>query len=104
MNLLLLCTSHLAARGKTFLAADGKDVSTAEQCRRIGVAVGRPARLLPVPTWVLESVAKFAGRQAAAQSLCGSLQVDASKVRARLGWSPSLGLDEGLRLAVEAAR
>ena len=104
VDLLLLCTSHLAARGETFLAADGKDVSTAELCRGIGVAVGRPARLLPVPTWVLESVAKLAGRQAAAQSLCGSLQVDASKVRARLGWSPSLGLDEGLRLAVEAVR
>jgi nucleoside-diphosphate-sugar epimerase len=91
VDLLLLCSGHLAARGETFLAADGKDVSTAELCRGIGVAVDRPARLFPVPTWVLEFVAKLAGRQAAAQSLCGSLQVDASKVRGRLDWSPRWG-------------
>jgi UDP-glucose 4-epimerase len=104
VDLLLLCTRHLAARGETFLAADGKDVSIAELCRGIGAAVDRPVRLFPVPTKVFESVAKLAGRQAIAKSLCSSLQVDASKVRARLGWSPPLGLDEGLRLAVEGAR
>lgn len=104
VDLLLLCTSHLSARGETFLVADGEDVSTADLCRWIGVMVGRPARLFPLPTWLLESVAKLMGCRALAQSLCGSLQVDASKARARLGWSPPLGLEDGLRLAVAAAR
>jgi nucleoside-diphosphate-sugar epimerase len=41
--------------------------------------------------------ASLLGRQAMAQRLCGSLQVDISKARDLLGWTPPVNVDEALR-------
>ena len=38
-----------AAAGETFMVSDGEDVSTPELVRRIARALGKPARLVPVP-------------------------------------------------------
>jgi nucleoside-diphosphate-sugar epimerase len=63
-------------------------------------AMGRPARLLPVPARWLKLAAALVGKPDVAQRMCGSLQVDIEKTRRLLGWSPPLSLDEGLRRAV----
>jgi UDP-4-keto-D-QuiNAc 4-reductase len=99
VDLLLLCTRHPAAAGQTFLVSDGCDLSTAALLRRLGVAVGRPARLWPVPGALLHGAASLLGRRDLAQSLLGSLQVDITKTRQLLGWVPPVGLDEGLARA-----
>ena len=39
------------------------------------------------------------GKRSMAQRLCGSLQVDISKTREVLGWTPPISVDEGLRRA-----
>jgi nucleoside-diphosphate-sugar epimerase len=101
VDLLVSCMKHPAAAGQTFLVSDGEDVSTTELLRRTAQAVGKRARLLPVPAFVLEAGAAFVGKRAVAQRLCGSLQVDMAKTQTLLGWSPPLTLDEGLKKAVE---
>ena len=68
----------------------------------MGRALGRPARLIPVPASWLKLPATMVGKQDVAQRLCGSLQVDIEKTRHLLGWSPPLSLDEGLRRAAAA--
>ena len=83
------------------MVSDGEDVSTTELLRRTAQAMGKRARLLPVPAFVLEAGAAFVGKRAVAQRLCGSLQVDMAKTQTLLGWSPPLTLDEGLKKAVE---
>jgi UDP-4-keto-D-QuiNAc 4-reductase len=47
----------------------------------------------------LDVAAALLGKNAAAQRLCGSLQVDISKARDILGWVPPVSVDEGLRRA-----
>lgn len=96
------CLEHPSAPGQTFLVSDGEDVSTADLIRRIGIALGRPARLVPVPAGILIAGAAALGRREVSQRLVGSLQVDISKARQRLGWAPPIGLDEGLRRTVRA--
>lgn len=96
LDLIITCLEHSAAANHTFLAADGEDLSTTELLHRLGLALGRPARLMPVPTWLLEAGAALLGRGDIAQRLCGSLQVDISKAQALLGWRPPLSVDEGL--------
>lgn len=91
------CLIHPAAAGQTFLVSDGEDVSTPELIRRLGMALGRPARLWPVPPPLLRLVATLLGRGAQAGRLLGSLAVDGSALRAVLGWTPPHTLDEGLR-------
>jgi UDP-glucose 4-epimerase len=99
VDLLVTCITHPAAANQTFLVSDGEDVSTTELLRRMGEAMGRPARLLPVPVSLLKLAAIVVGKPDVAQRLCGSLQVDISKTRQLLSWTPPLSLDEGLRRA-----
>lgn len=99
IDLIVTCLTHPAAANQTFLVSDGEDVSTTELLRRMGKAMGHPARLIPVPASWLKLAAALVGKQDVAQRLCGSLQVDIEKTRRLLDWTPPLSLDEGLRRA-----
>jgi len=97
VDLILTCLNHPAASNQTFLVSDAEDLSTSELLQRMGAALGKPARLLPVPPLLLEAGATLLGRRAVAQRLCGSLQVDISKTRELLGWEPLVSVDEAMR-------
>ncbi|MBD3619177.1 MAG: SDR family oxidoreductase [Chromatiales bacterium] len=100
MDLIVTCLDHPAAANQVFLASDGEDLSTTELLERIGRAMGKPTRLLPVPVWALQAGAILLGKRDVARRLLGSLQVDISKTRDLLGWEPPVSVDEGLRRAV----
>ena len=97
VDLLITCLDHPAAAGQTFLASDGEDLSTTELLHRLGAALGKPARLLPVSATWLAGVAGLLGRAAVAQRLCGSLQVDIANTRELLGWTPPVTVAAALR-------
>lgn len=101
-DLIACCAVHPAAAGEVFFAADGEDVSTTELLTRVGIALGKPARLLPVSAELLQAGARLIGRGAVAQRLCGSLQVDISTNARLLGWHPPFSLDVGLKKTAEA--
>lgn len=100
VDFIVTCLSHPAAANQTFLVSDGEDVSTADFLRRLGSAMGTPARLIPVPVGLLALGVWLIGRSEIFHSLCGSLQVDISKARKLLGWEPPMRLDESLKKAV----
>lgn len=97
VDLIATCMDHPNAASHVFLAGDGEDLSTPELLRKIGMAVGKPARLIPVPTSVLMFGAGLLGKKAVAQRVLDSLQVDISKARNVLGWEPPVSVQEGLR-------
>ena len=101
VDLVETCIEHPAAANQTFLVSDGEILSTADLLQRLGIALGCPARLIPVPVGLLKLGAALLGRSAVAQRLCGSLEVDIGKTRELLGWSPPLSVDEGLRRTAE---
>ena len=101
VDLIVTCIDNPAAANQTFLVSDGEDLSTTQLLQRMGQALGKPARLVPVPPALLKLGAALVGRPAVAQRLCGSLQVDISKTRQLLGWVPPLSVDEGLKRAAE---
>lgn len=100
VDFIVTCVSHPQAANQTFLISDGEDISTPDLIRGIARVAGCPARLLPVPVWGLQAGATLLGRGDAMQRLCGNLQVDISKVRKLLGWTPPISVEEGLRRAV----
>ena len=100
VDFIITCIHHPNAANQTFLVSDNEDVSTADLLRRMAVALGVPARLIPVPLCVLNLSAKLLGKADVAQRLLGNLQVDITKNKTLLGWQPPLGVDEGLRLAI----
>ena len=101
VDLIVTCIEHPAAANQTFLVSDGEDLSTSELLRKMAAALDKPAWLLPLPCWILELGARLLGKQALAQRLCGSLQVDISKTRELLGWSPPVSVDQALRKTAE---
>lgn len=102
VDLIIKCIEHPAAAHQTFLVSDGEDLSTTALLVRLGQAMGKPARLLPIPQKLLEASLRILGKDALLQQLCGSLQVDISKARMLLGWEPPVAVDKGLRQTAEA--
>lgn len=96
VDLILTCIEHPAAANQIFLVADGEDLSTTELLNRVAKMLGKKPRLLPVNEKLLEFVLNLIGKKALAQRLCGSLQVDISKTKKLLNWSPPLSFDEEL--------
>lgn len=96
VDLIVTCIDHPAAANQTFMVSDGEDLSTPDLIRRIARSLGRTARLFPVPPALLMAGATLLGRRDMVQRLCGSLQVDISKTRELLGWTPPVTVDEGL--------
>ena len=101
VDLIITCIEHPGAANQTFLAADGEDLSTTELLRRVARALGKSARLIPIPVSILTLIASLLGKKDLAQRLCGSLQVDISKAQVLLGWQPPVSLDECLRQVAE---
>ncbi|MDA8730267.1 SDR family oxidoreductase [Alphaproteobacteria bacterium] len=97
VDLIITCIDHPAAANQVFLAGDGEDLSTTELLRGVAKAAGVLSRLIPVPAAVLMFGASLLGKKEMAQRLLGSLQVDISKARDLLGWTPPLSVEEGLR-------
>ena len=101
VSLILACVDHPDAANQVFLASDGEDLSTTALMHRTALALGKSARLVPVPEAVLTLIAGLLGKRDVAQRLCGSLQVDIDKTRRILGWTPPLSVDAGLALAAQ---
>ena len=104
VDLIVTCLSHPKAANQTFLVSDGVDLSSADLLRRMGLALGQPARLFYVPEVLLKVSATLLFRRGVYQRLCGSLQVDIVKTRQLLGWKPPVSVDEGLRRAAVGYR
>lgn len=96
VDALVACVRDARASGQTYLVSDGEDVSTPDLIRRIGRAMGLSVRLWPVPVSLLRCLGYLVRRQGAVARLTDSLQVDASKLRRELGWSPPWSVDRGL--------
>lgn len=100
IDAIRVCIEQPAAAGQTFLVDDGQPVSTPDLIRAVAHAMGRPAHLLAVPVGVLEFAGTLLGKRGAVQRLTGSLWVDSSLIRARLGWTPPYSMAAGLAATV----
>jgi nucleoside-diphosphate-sugar epimerase/GT2 family glycosyltransferase len=100
VDLIATCLHHPAAANQTFLVSDGEDLTVTALLHRTAAAFGRPARLLPVPMFILKVGGRMLGKGAVVQRLCEALQVDITKTRRLLGWQPPVSVDGALRKTV----
>jgi nucleoside-diphosphate-sugar epimerase len=97
VDLTVTCLTHPAAARQTFLVSDNEDLSAEQLLKRMAVALGGPVRLFYIPSPVLNLCAQVVNQPGIYQRLCGSLQLDITKTRELLGWTPPVSVDEGLR-------
>jgi nucleoside-diphosphate-sugar epimerase len=90
VDAILFCLKTPQAAGRTLGVTDGEPVSIPQLCRRLGEALGRPARLFPFPPALLEMAPPL-------RKLTRSLVVDDSALRGELGWRPPHTMQDGLR-------
>jgi nucleoside-diphosphate-sugar epimerase len=102
VDFIITCINHPNAANQTFLVSDGQDLSTTELLQGMAKAAGVPSRLLPIPVWALQTAASVLGKGDVIQRLCGNLQIDISKARNLLGWTPPISVEEGLRRAMKS--
>ena len=100
VDVLILCATHPAAAGQTYLVSDGEDVSIPDLLRQLGGAMDHSARLFHCPQALLKLAGRLTGKADQIERLLGSLRVDSSKIRRELGWTPPYTLQQGLRLMV----
>jgi nucleoside-diphosphate-sugar epimerase len=101
-SLLILCATHPAAAGQTFLAAEPQPHSTADLIAALAHALGRPNRVFGFPVGLLRACTTVLGRQADFEKLCGSLEVSSLKAQRVLGWTPRLTFAEQIARTVHA--
>lgn len=99
-DLICSCLSNPAAPGRAFLVSDNSDTSTANLVRLIARAMGRPARLWPVPKYALTGISQLLGKRREAMRLFESLQIDVADTMKTLDWAPPVSLEDGIRATV----
>ena len=82
---------------ETFFVSDGRDLSLPTLIGMIGDALGKPARLFPVPPSLLQWVLPAAE----AERLIGSLTVDGSRLSRLAGYHAPYSVEEGLRATAD---
>ena len=104
VDFIVVCIDHPRAANQTFLVCDGKDLSTNELVRGLARALSVPARLFPIPVWMLKAIGSVFGKKDVIERLTSNLQVDISKASQLLGWVPPVSVEEGLRRTVAEIR
>ena len=101
VDALLVCTTHPAAVGQTYLVGDGENISTSQLLNELGRAMGHSAHLISCPIGLLNLAGRITGKSAQIDRLLGSLQIDSGKIRRELNWIPPYTLKQGLQATAE---
>lgn len=91
-----LCQQR-ACCNQTVLFSDGSDFSTAQLVSELRAALGRPARLLPLPKSGLQWLLTLSGRKRWYQQLYQSLLIEPDPQIRQSGWQPPFTPSQGVR-------
>ena len=101
VDAIITCINHPNAKNQTFIVSDGDDLSTTDLISRLGKALRKSPLLLPIPAELLRLTTKLLGKADIGDRLLGSLQVDSSKIRQMLDWTPPYTVDQGLQATAD---
>lgn len=96
IDLIYISMSHPKAAGQIFLISDDKDLSLPELIQNMAQSLGRKILFLPVPLFLFRLFFFLIGKKDFTQRLFGSLQVDISKTKQMLNWSPPYTMAQSL--------
>ncbi len=100
VDAITTCLFHPQARNQTFLVSDSEAVSTPTLMTEIAQTMGKSPVLMPIPTPVLKLSGKLSGNEETVHRLLGSLELDSTKIRTMLAWTPPFSLKQGLQETV----
>ncbi|MDA9816928.1 NAD-dependent epimerase/dehydratase family protein [Alphaproteobacteria bacterium] len=98
IDLITVCIKHPKASNQLFLAADGKDLSTSQLIKELAMSANKNLFLIPIPVIFLKFIASILRKKTVIDRLNESLQVDISKSKNLLNWTPPISIEKGLFL------
>lgn len=96
-DFLVTCVRKDTAKGEIFLVADQERVSARELLDAIATAGNLRSRQFNVPVGLLSNMSKFIGMGSQMNRLLGNYEIDISKSKSKLGWSPPYTMMDELR-------
>lgn len=98
--LIRVALEHPAAVGQDLLMGDNEAVSTPQLLQYLAEASGCRLLLLPVPVWLLKTLARLLGKQAEIERLTDSMVVDISRTCELLHCQPPISSRQGIAQTV----
>lgn len=90
VDFISTCVEHPKAKNEIFCISDGDDVSIKEFTNGIAEGLGKKLIQLPIPVFIFKLIGRLTGKSEMIDQLVGELQVDSSKARELLDWTPSV--------------
>lgn len=90
------------APGRLYVLSDAYGLSTPQLVCALARGLDKPPRLLAFPPSLLRLAGACTGQGDAVGRLLGSLQIDASRIAAEIGWRPVHDPEQGLILTAKA--
>jgi len=97
VDLIICCIEHPKAVHQVFLASDDHDLSTKGIILNMCKALGKPNRMLPVPILLYRIAGKLFKKEDVCERLIGSLQIDITKTKELLTWTPPQKIEDGFK-------
>jgi len=101
VDALSVCAHHKDAANKTYLVSDQQDLSVAQMFGLMAKSLGRPARMIPVPVFLLQALGVISGKRAAIDRLSQFLQLDSRPLSDDLGWKPPYSAESGFQKTID---
>lgn len=96
VDFISICITHPKAKNEIFCISDGTDVSIREFTDGVAKGLNKKLLQLPIPICILKLLGKITGKNELMGQLIDDLQVDSSKARKLLGWTPPVTMAETL--------
>jgi UDP-glucose 4-epimerase len=100
VDFIVRSIDHPRAANQIFLIADGQDLSLTALLVLLRRAMGKSARLVPIPILIFKWAGYVFRKQELIDRLVGSLQVDSKKAEELLDWKPPYTVEQGIQITV----
>ncbi|SUJ07137.1 Cholesterol dehydrogenase [Shewanella putrefaciens] len=94
VDFISVCITHPKAANEVFCISDGTDVSIREFTDGIAKGLNKKLIQLPIPVSILKLLGKITGKSDMFEQLIGDLQVDSTKAKKLLDWTPPVTMAE----------
>lgn len=95
-DLLITCTKHPRAGGRTFLASDCRTVSMKEFTTAIAKGLNKRSFQVPIPVSILRKLANIFGKSNVLEQILMDFEIDSSDLNNVLGWKPPYTMEQAM--------
>ncbi|EIK46676.1 WbjF [Cellvibrio sp. BR] len=95
-SFIVCCANNPLASNQIFLIADDQNISTPELVKVLALGMGIKPLLLPIPIFWIKTICTLGRKLNTYEQLCCSLEIDSTRAKQLLQWTPPTNTIDGL--------